>query len=206
MVYFKMILQSLLLLTILNSCNDKDVLEELSLKSAKSIEFSSYEKQFCFKKIYQFSNKIPSESTKYYKLDTAKVYEYLERHEDKILIDKFKDFVSYTDNSKFYLLRGDDKNVLIAIGKAAGVSALGADYWNYLCYSSSQKKEIKFSSLINSPYSLFLANNKLQYIEVVDNIPRPASGEEINLTYTPLIINVYDLDKKQLSNLEINCY
>lgn len=205
MVHFKIILRIFVLLAILNSCNNKNIDKELDLKLENRVKFTKYEKQFCFKKIYQLSNKIPSEDTNYYKLDTAKAYQYLEKQEGGLMVNKLRDFDSYTDDSNLYLLKNNDESILISIGKATGASALGADYWNYLCYSLSQKKEIKFGSLINSPYSVFSANKKINYIEVIDNIPRPANGEEIKLTYTPLVINVYDLEKKLISNLEMNC-
>ncbi|MFZ4929766.1 hypothetical protein [Chryseobacterium sp. Mn2064] len=205
MVHFKIIIQFLLLSVIVICCNTKSISEELHINPNNALKIEEYEKQFCFGKIYRLVNKSPLKSTKYYKVDTIKVYEFLENNRNEQAVSKFQDFVSYTTDTNFYLLLNEKQNVIIAIGKASGASALGADYWNYLCYSIPDKKEIKFGSLINSPFSLFPSNNILNYIEVMDNIPRPANGEIINLNYTPLIIDSYNLDKQQLSHMEMNC-
>ncbi|MBT2622849.1 hypothetical protein [Chryseobacterium sp. ISL-6] len=206
MVHFKIIFQCLLLSAILLSCNNKNLLEELNLNSKNSLKFENFEKQFCFDKVYKLANKTISKESEYYPLDTTQVYKLLEKNNMPIA-KKFEDFVSYSTDVKFYLLQNQNQHIIIAIGKASGASGIGADYWNYLCYSVSERKELKFGSLINSPYSVFAAdNNSINYVEIVDNIPRPASGEVIKLEYTPLIITVYNSESKQLSHFEMNCY
>lgn len=90
-----------------------------------ALKFEDYEKQFCFKKVYEFANKTVSKESEYYPFDTRQVYKLLGKNNLPIA-KKFEDFVSYSTDVKFYLLQ--NQNIVIAIGKPAGASSIGADY------------------------------------------------------------------------------
>lgn len=205
MVHFKITLQAFITSIVIIGCTDKSILAELDLKTADKLDFKTYQNQYCFGDVYKQINIKPLANSGYYKIDTIKIFQFLDTSRNKPIADNFRDFVSYTTDTRFYLLKNGDKDAVVAIGQSSGASALGADYWNYLCYLVPERKEIKFTSLINSPYSLFLSNNSFNYVEVADNIPRPANGEVVKLDYTPLIIDTYNTAKNKLDHFEINC-
>ncbi|MFY7813867.1 MAG: hypothetical protein ACOVRK_01630 [Chryseobacterium taeanense] len=205
MVHFKITIQAFITSIILMGCNNKSTLPKLDLKTADKLDFKTYQNQYCFGDIYKQVSEKSSANSNYYNVDTIKIFQSLNKSGDMAAVNNFRDFVSYTTDTNFYLLKNGDKDAIVAIGQSSGASALGADYWNYLCYLIPERKELKFTSLINSPYSLFISNNSFNYVEVADNIPRPASGEVVKLNYTPLIIDTYDTKKSKLVHFEMNC-
>jgi len=205
MVHFKITIQAFITSIILIGCTNKNKLTELDLKTADKLDFKTYQNQYCFGDVYKQINIKSSANSNYYNVDTTKIFQFLDTSGNKGTTDSFRDFVSYTTSTRFYLLKSSNKDAIVAIGQSSGASALGADYWNYLCYLVPERKELKFTSLINSPYSLFISNNSFNYVEVADNIPRPASGEVIKPDYTPLVVDTYNTAKNRLVHFEMNC-
>jgi hypothetical protein len=115
------------------------------------------------------------------------------------------DFFDFSIDVEIYLMENGKRSYIILIGKAVGATGIGVDYWNYQCYPIEGDTVIEFSSLVKTPYSLYIdSNGKINHIEIEDNYPSPASGEEVKLDYISLILNVFKEEVKTTS-LNFKC-
>ncbi len=212
MVYFKVINYKLILILIVFlSCNDDKLEKTYISKETLYREMANSEKQYCFKdikdslaklKMFDFSDS----SIHYYKTDREKIFNNY-NIKNRSYLKKIKEFYDYSISVSSYVMECRGEEFLLIIGTPAGATGIGSDYWNYQCYSLSSKNEIiEFSSLSNTPISVYLNNkNELCYIEIIDNYPRPAEGIEIELEYYPVIASVYN-KKKELKRIDFHCY
>lgn len=124
---------------------------------------------------------------------------------EKDYFKSIEKFYQDTFFSESYILEQHDVQYLILIGQSRGATGIGVDYWSYECYGlNDENKIIRFSSLSKTPYSVFFDNEKLEYITVDDNYPRPASGP-VKLNYYPVIGSLYSEKGNLLKQIEYDC-
>lgn len=124
---------------------------------------------------------------------------------EKYYFKSIKKFYQDTFFSESYILEKHDMQYLILIGQSRGSTGIGVEYWNYECYIlSDENKIIRFSSLAKTPYSILFDNEKLEYITIEDNYPRPASGV-LKLNYYPVIGCLYSKNGGLLKQIEYDC-
>ncbi|RUT69476.1 hypothetical protein D0817_14940 [Flavobacterium cupreum] len=124
---------------------------------------------------------------------------------EKDYFKSIEKFYQDTFFSESYILEKHNIQYLILIGQSHGATGIGVDYWNYECYILSDgNKIIRFSSLAKTPYSVLFDNEKLRYIKVDDNYPRPASGI-LSLNYYPVIGSLYSENGGLLKQIEYDC-
>ncbi|MGE9310815.1 hypothetical protein ACLOAU_04195 [Niabella sp. CJ426] len=200
MGHFKMIKIASLLI-VMSACNSNTSLKPYSDESEKQI--------FCYETIKEDLNRLINYKTvlansTYYNID--KEGGSLLLKENKELKEQFNEFFDQNIEVEPFLIKTKNNRILLLIGKAAGATGIGVNYWNYKGYSIDVGSPIlDFSSLLKTPYSLY-ENDKdeVHYIEVDDNYPRPAGGEDINLKYVPVLLRVFNGRAKVLE-IETKC-
>lgn len=103
------------------------------------------------------------EGISYKKTNRKKSIEY------KLSKTRINKFYEYNVGVEAYKLKFENEDILIILGKAAGATGLGVDYWWYECYSKEQQEPIaEFMSLVRSPFSVYWdkKTNSIGYIEV----------------------------------------
>lgn len=173
-----------------------------------SNNLDSINKRYCFAQIRDSLIKsdvitlAKEEQITYKKVDKAKL---LKDRRIKHLSDEVTEFYEFTVFTDSYIMKYQNEELLIMIGQAAGATGIGVDYWNYRCYSLNSDLVIpEFASLVKTPFSVFIdSEGEIGHLEIEDNRPRPAGGEEVKLKYMPLLINVFRGNKR--SAIEFKC-
>lgn len=203
MVYKQVILY-LLIIFVSYGCNKR----KLEIKHNKDIILYTSEKndKYCLKTILDSLNEHKYlDSNKYYNVNKK---ESIDNFYEKDYYSKsIDDFYLYNSFVEIYLLENLNAKYLILIGQARGATGIGVDYWNYECLLLTEKSNIiKFSSLSKSPFSIYFnEKEELCYLEVLDNYPRPANGEEIQLDYYPIIAKLVKENGEVVGRIEYNC-
>lgn len=194
MVYNKIITIFFLSVTMW-ACESKVHLTPYSIADEKKI--------YCFQTIKDELEKVTNynvllKNSIYSRIGKESALRLLKKN-NKAIRDKFAAFFDQNDNVESFVVEYNSKKVIILIGKALGASGIGVDYWNYKVFSiGNDNIIIEFSSLIKTPYSLYLDYDKnINYFEVENDYPRPANNEIADLEYLPVILRVFDNNVKK---------
>lgn len=174
----------------------------------ESINLYTEEKsyKYCFNNIFDSLNKNEYiYNIKYYKIIDKESLKNFSKN--KYYLKSIENFYEYNSFIENYFFEHSNKKYLILIGQAKGATGIGVNYWNYECILLTVESDIiKFSSLSKTPLSIFLNDEgRLFYLEVLDNYPRPASGEEIKLDYYPVIARLVNENGKIINKIEYDC-
>ena len=109
-------------------------------------------------------------------------------------------FFEGSHNVETFLVKNKRKEIILLVGKANGATGIGVDYWNYQnIFVEEDEPMLEFSSLIKTPHSIFINNTgSISHIDVDDNYPRPANGEEVQLDFFPMLVNVFNGNNKEI--------
>jgi hypothetical protein len=203
MVY-KQVILCLLTIVIGFSCNN----EPSKALHNESISIYTEEKndKYCFNNIFDSLNKNEYlDNIRYYKISDKKSLKNF--FKDKYYLKSIENFYEYNSFIENYFFEHSNKKYLILIGQAKGATGIGVNYWNYECILLTERSDIiKFSSLSRTPFSIYLNDKgRLFYLEVLDNYPRPASGEEIKLDYYPVIARLVNENGNIINKIEYDC-
>lgn len=208
MVYKQIILYPFYLTVIFLSFNCKKEILPSDKREDLMVPYK-YDKlqddNYCFNSVFDslYNDKV-LDYNEYFKIINDSLDEFYKKTDYTELVQQFYE---YTFLNEAYVLRGREHKYLVVIGKSRGATGIGVDYWNYQCYSLEKKsKVIKFASLSKTPRSIFFdKEDNLRFITIDDNYPRPADGQELKLSYYPIIGSLYNEKEEVVKTIDYDC-
>lgn len=103
------------------------------------------------------------------------------------LRNQINEFYEFNIDVEAYILEIKKEKIVILVGKAAGATGLGVDYWWYKCFSEHNQEPVaEFISLAKSPYSIFWNKQKncICHMEIAKDGPNDSIKELTVTIYT----------------------
>ncbi|WP_312769911.1 hypothetical protein [Epilithonimonas sp.] len=195
----------LLLLSLSTGCKKQNKRTSINTENLSLYIVANTDSNYCSATILDSlrkgsTNDKSKNQTLYYNIEKNILLENLNLIQNNL--NNITEFYDLTVLTKSYIMKSEDQEFVILIGQASGATGVGVDYWNYRCYAiNNDSFEIKFSSLINSPLSLFIDNDgKVKHIEVEKKF-YDYENEERNRS---LIVNLFK-DNHKISSSYYNC-